>query len=107
MTDVDYDAIDPGIREVVRALNDHGFETTDSGDGVTKEPDPGEVMPFPHVAVHSTAETMISDSRRLFALSRGELRGVLGGVKIEATFDPADGHAIILAYWLPALTVVT
>jgi hypothetical protein len=30
---IDYDDLDPGIRRVVRLLNQHGFVTSDSGDG--------------------------------------------------------------------------
>lgn len=33
------DALDPGIRDLVIALNDAGFRTTDSGDGVSKAED--------------------------------------------------------------------
>lgn len=33
MADIDYDDLDPGIRRVVRLLNQHGFRTSDSGDG--------------------------------------------------------------------------
>ena len=29
----DYNEIDPGIRHVVKAINDAGYETSDSGDG--------------------------------------------------------------------------
>lgn len=36
MSDIDYEALDPGIRRTVRWLRSLGFETTDSGDGVTK-----------------------------------------------------------------------
>lgn len=33
MSEIDYNEIDPGIRHVVKALNDAGYETSDSGDG--------------------------------------------------------------------------
>ena len=32
---IDYDQINPGVRRLVKWLNDEGFETTSSGDGVT------------------------------------------------------------------------
>lgn len=48
MTDIDYNEIDPGIRHVVKALNDAGYETTDSGDGTKVGMDCA--MDFPHVA---------------------------------------------------------
>lgn len=36
MKDIDYESLDAGIRELVKALREHGIETTDSGDGVSK-----------------------------------------------------------------------
>lgn len=36
MDDLDYDSLNPGIRDLVRELREvHGFDTCDSGDGVT------------------------------------------------------------------------
>lgn len=51
-----YDELDPGIREVVRALRDAGYNTIDSGDGVSKKGThaEGEYLDFPHVLVLST-----------------------------------------------------
>ena len=72
MTDtIDYDALDPGIRETVRALRAANFRTTDSGDGRTKTYD--WALPFPHVVVvpHDDApyiETM--DRLRDFVAAR-------------------------------------
>jgi hypothetical protein len=48
------EALDPGIKQFVIALNEAGFTTTDSGDGTFKfepgsEYDPIELIPFPHV----------------------------------------------------------
>lgn len=68
---VDYKALDPGIRDVVRMLNAHGFETSDSGDGVSKPQDwydLGEAIPFPHVVAVTTASTMIDDAERMAAI---------------------------------------
>jgi len=47
---------DPGIRSVVEWLWSHGFETSDSGDGVTKlkegsEYDPDDIIRVPHVVL--------------------------------------------------------
>lgn len=39
---IDYDEIDPGVRRLVRLLRDNGFETCDSGDGVSKYADAPE-----------------------------------------------------------------
>lgn len=48
---IDYSQLDPGIRVLVWFLNDVGFTTTDSGDGVSKDPDPECVYPAPHVHI--------------------------------------------------------
>lgn len=64
-------ACDPGIRDVVELLNAHDFETTDSGDGVSKPTDwyeSGEAIPFPHVVVMSTPDTLVADAERCAAL---------------------------------------
>lgn len=36
MDDVNYEELDPGIRRTVKLIRDHGFVTTDSGDGRSK-----------------------------------------------------------------------
>lgn len=48
-TMIDYNEIDPGIRHVVKALNDAGHETSDSGDG-SKASLMDCAIDFPHVA---------------------------------------------------------
>lgn len=48
---IDYNEIDPGIRHVVKALNDAGHETSDSGDGSKAKTGFMEcVIEYPHVA---------------------------------------------------------
>jgi hypothetical protein len=42
---VPWDNLDPGIRRLVRLLVDHGFETTDSGDNVSKFDADGKPLP--------------------------------------------------------------
>jgi hypothetical protein len=99
-----YAALDPGIREVVRYLRQHGFATTDSGDGVTKPKDV-EVLPFPHVAVHSEVYGMIGNARLLLRrIEIGAEEGKLPpGGRVELTFDPADELVVLFASW-PAAT---
>lgn len=63
----DYQILDPGIRDTVRRVHEAGFETTDSGDGVSK-PAAGMVFPFPHVAAVSAPGTIIADADRLAAV---------------------------------------
>ena len=60
---VNYHDLDPGIREVVMMLNHYGFETSDSGDGVSKFAD-GDAeayacnIPWPHVVCPVSSELM-------------------------------------------------
>lgn len=94
MTLLDLNELDPGIRDIVARLRAAGFETTDSGDGVTKPPGP-DVLPYPHVAMVTTREKLVSDSRFLLAFLRDN------GIEplVEATFYPATDDAVILASW--------
>lgn len=85
----DYDALDIGVRDVVRRLHEQGFETTDSGDGRSKPPEQRE-MDFPHVAVAVQPELMIPEAHRLQAH--------LGpSWCVEATYWPQSGYALLLA----------
>ena len=87
---MNYDQLDPGIRETVRLLQNAGFDTTDSGDGVTKSHVDGCTMPFAHVAAVVTVEALISDAERMQA--------VLGsGWHVEASYSTEDRQALLLA----------
>lgn len=97
MSPVNYAELDPGIRDRVRILNEHGFETTDSGDGVSKRPDPGEVLRFPHVAAVTEPARLISDAESLFSLTK--LVPQLAGGTVEASYNPDDGVALLLICW--------
>lgn len=97
----DYGALDPGVRDAVRALREAGFETTDSGDGASK-PDCGvadergvvENWEWPHVAVLSSREWLVSDADRLQSFLDAYEPGAW---LVEATFWPRDGVALMLA----------
>lgn len=67
---LDYDALDPGIRDVVRLLREHGFDTRDSGDGISKPLDSEGVLRFPHVVCVVEPHEMYSEARRLNALAK-------------------------------------
>lgn len=70
MKDFDYEQLDPGIRDLVRAVHAAGFETTDSGDGVTKKEwiESGEAMPFPHIVCNTSPGSFFMDAERLALL---------------------------------------
>lgn len=99
-----YDELDPGIRHVVRLLRSYGFETTDSGDGVSKRTalddlDPFDrevwlitdgVLPFPHVAASTDVREMVSEAERMAE--------VLGEPwVVEASYSTASRSAILFA----------
>ena len=89
----DYETLDPGIRDIVRKVNAAGFETTDSGDGVSKPRDwydSGEALPFPHVVAMTTPATMVADAHRM--------QGVLGpGWLVEASYCTLRERAHLFA----------
>jgi len=67
-----YEDLDPGIVETVRWLNDLGYSTTDSGDGVTKfEKGRGfeGVLTWPHVVITLlNADCLVEECRKLSRL---------------------------------------
>jgi hypothetical protein len=100
MNDIDYDLLDPGIREVVRWLRDNGFETTDSGDGKSKPADE-RVLDYPHVFMVTTQNSMRSTVLSLASMVVNDLGikpvpyGADGGPWIQLSFDPVTRTAII------------
>jgi hypothetical protein len=116
LSDEDYEEIDPGIRETVRFLRGHGFDTTDSGDGKTKFPDgpdaPGMpcAMPVANVAILVEPEQLVAEADRLCALlqSVGVVVGAITGnidedehtIEIQAGYDPYDGSSVIVVMFL-------
>lgn len=98
-TPLDPAELDPGIRNLVMALRAAGYNTTDSGDGVSKPKDwyeSGEALPYPHVAiVLADASRLVVEAHRLQAwldLVWG------GGWTVEASFRPSDGVGILMVF---------
>lgn len=86
-------ALDPGIRRLVMALRDADFDTTDSGDGVSK-PEVGRVFDVPHVIMVIESGAIVGEAHRLVeTLGRLGVR-VKPGV-VQAQYDPADGVATL------------
>jgi hypothetical protein len=86
-------ALDSGIAGMVLHLRDNGFETTDSGDGVSKPAEwyaSGEALPFPHVFVRIDHRRIVGEARRMRALLAREWR-------VEASYDPDNDIAILMA----------
>jgi len=94
-----YDDLDPGIREMVRWLRTLGFNTTDSGDGVTKKEAiaDGDALDMPHVAITCPPYRMVNEAQRLMKAITDRIGG--GSIEpgdITASFDPADDSAVIM-----------
>lgn len=89
-------ACDPGIRGRVEALMSAGFDTCDSGDGVSKPLLEG-VLRFPHVVVKTSPAGMRAVADRVLVTLRA--KGYADGLHVEATYDPADRSATVMAGW--------
>jgi len=93
---INYNELDPGIRETVRLLRTHGFKTTDSGDGVSKV----DGLSFPHVAMLVTEGEMVREAKRLLKLLRQrglsfEPHNSGDFPTIEVSYNPVDGHCVL------------
>lgn len=95
--------LDPGVRLAVSWLREHGFETTDSGDGVTKQAsgewDESQLCDVPHVVIRVAPEALVIEADRLEALLLGigiRLTGAPGEVSAEASYDPANRVGVII-----------
>jgi hypothetical protein len=99
LPEIDYNTLNPGIRELVRRLRAKNLNTCDSGDGKTHEHECDRT--YPYVSIR------IGDPIDLIPMSRG-LLSLLGewGVSIQdigiyerpciqATYDPANNLAMI------------
>lgn len=102
MNRIDYDALNPGIRETVRMLRDHGFDTCDSGDGETAEfeCDPG----FPYVHMTVDPVRMVQEADRLLEIMRPLIDfdrecltddEMMIAPGVEASYHPKPGVAVL------------
>lgn len=108
--DLDYNELDNGIRRLVKLLRSWCFETTDSGDGVSKKLngtwDDDCCMGTPHVIIQvDNPADLASEADRLLRKLReigvdirqfGVDDGIHGG--IEVTYDPVDRTCIIMLW---------
>lgn len=94
--------LNPGIAYTVQVLREHGFNTTDSGDGETHDFECDLPIPYVHMIVDKPGR-LVSQADRLAALL--ESKGVVfegqdhTGTKpeINAHYSPG-GHSIISLY---------
>jgi len=98
MNDLDLDTLNPGIRRLVRLLRKAGFETTDSGDGVSNA-HMECAMDQPNVHIICDPSNMARVSDELYQmLSKYSLDTCCDpddGPFIQASYNPADGDAMI------------
>jgi hypothetical protein len=88
--DFDISKIDPGVRMLVALLRQHGFDTTDSGDG-SKD---GLNVPHVHMVCHAQLLAFEADRlHRVLSLHGVTLHPISEDTThgcIQATYDPAD-----------------
>jgi hypothetical protein len=91
--ELNYEELDPGIRDTVRLLNEAGFETCDSGDGVSKLPEDyesGDALAFAHVVALVPPGELIPEAHRMVQ--------VLGDHwAVEASYYPDGCFATLMA----------
>lgn len=93
-------ALDPGIVAAVTFMRGHGFETTDSGDGVSKGgvgAGEADVLAFPHVFAVVSPAAMVAEADRLAALPWES--AFRARPRVEASYSPDDGVAVLMATW--------
>jgi len=97
----DEEALSPGVRRTVMMLWRAGFHTVDSGDGKSNE---GMGCEIDIANVHMTCEsgdlTSAADDLHVLLSEHGVDTGCDPGVGpfIQATYNPADGSAIVSLY---------
>lgn len=97
----DYSSLNPGIQRTVKWLRDFGFDTQDSGDGVTRQYDCDPGFPYVSITIAHSGE-LIPESHRLVEALR--LIGVHvthqdengTNVAIQAMYDPLSESCEIL-----------
>jgi hypothetical protein len=67
--ELDINDIHPPLRRLVTLLREHGFDTCDSGDGVTNvEMGMEMALDYPHVYIATSADAAVAEARRCHAL---------------------------------------
>jgi hypothetical protein len=97
MDELNYESLDPNIREVVRWLRGLGFQTIDSGDG-SKAPAMECALPFPNVMMAADPSRIAAEAHRLLENIRALTTLPDSAFTLEATYSPIDGHAVIALF---------
>lgn len=88
----------PGIADLVSTLQAEGFETTDSGDGVTNIGKFEGALPFKHVFIRTYKP--VEDAGMLYKFCRKRRMPLVpnghgGGWSIQATYDPVNKVGVL------------
>lgn len=91
--DLNYDELDPGVRQIVKHLRMKGFRTIASGDGVSKSAD-SLALPFRHVLVQTAPFALAADADEMaktlyIAFGRHWV--------VEASYSTVDKTALLFA----------
>jgi hypothetical protein len=86
----DVEALDPGVRDLVVALREAGYGTTDSGDGVTKPQVDGCTLPFLHVYVRVADHWLPELVEYANCLDEWLLANGHGHLTVEASYVPGE-----------------
>lgn len=90
MTPCNLEEVDTGVRQLVTWLRAMSFDTTDSGDGVSK-PAAERTLDVPHVFMVGHVATVLQ--RRLAIAGHDPKPG-----RIQYTYDPADNVHVVALY---------
>ena len=93
--------LDPGIRRHVLSLRDAGFETTDSGDGISKLGGPGEgcMLDAPNIAIVLPAvDCLIEEALG----AQRVLDEIEDGWRVEACWSTYDRVPVLLCLRVPS-----
>lgn len=93
-TAINYDALDPGIRAMVRAINEWGWETCDSGDG-SKAGEMECALPYPHVFAYARDARRLLDEAHELADKLHERFGA--DWYVETNYSTKDRLALLYA----------
>lgn len=95
--DLDYSTLTPGIRRTVALVRSWGFETTDSGDGVTNvQAGMDGAMTVPNVYIH------VRDPEHLLRESQGLLQR-LDAIGVDMDAQGPDNAPCIQAMYDPCV----
>lgn len=89
------EGLSPGIRDAVLWFRSYGFNTTDSGDGSNYAAGMEGALPYPMIAIRTTASFLIHDCCLIRSLLY-RLGIPSADVVVEGSYNPDDWVAMIL-----------